>query len=279
MAGHREQHAAVIPVPAEAGRREETLIVDVDGFEGPLDLLLALARTQKVDLARISLLALAEQYLAFVEEARRLRLEIAADYLVMAAWLAYLKSRLLLPEPETGEADPSGEELAAGLARRLARLEAIRRAGARIWDREQLHRDVFPRGMPEGIRVIRHPRFEASLNELIAAYARQRQAHASRRVVLHRRPVVSLKEARETLERIIGMAVDWLPLERILAPYVSAEATRATVLASSFAASLELAKDGRIELRQEGPFRPLYARLRPLDARLGSVSDMEARAE
>src|SRR5919202_5080239 len=149
----RDQDGTVIPFPAE--RLPDTLVVDVDGFEGPLDLLLALARAQKVDLAKISILALAEQYLAFVEATRRLRLEIAADYLVMAAWLAYLKSRLLLPEPEADDEAPKGEELAAALAERLARLEAIRQAARRLADRAQLYRDVFPRGMPEGNRIAR----------------------------------------------------------------------------------------------------------------------------
>ena len=177
MDGPAHRTGDVIPFPTE--RLQDALIVDVDGFEGPLDLLLALARSQKVDLTRISILALAEQYLAFIDAARLVRLEIAADYLVMAAWLAYLKSRLLLPEPEVPDEAPSGEELAAALAERLRKLEAIRAAARRLGDRAQLNRDVFARGMPEGIRTVRRSRFEASLHDLVAAYVRRRQAAAA----------------------------------------------------------------------------------------------------
>ena len=160
--------------PAELADDEPSLVVDVEGYEGPLDLLLALARQQKVDLAKISILALADQYLVFIEAARKIRLELAADYLVMAAWLAFLKSRLLLPEPPTADG-PSAEEMATALANRLRRLEAIREASNRLMNRPQLQRDIFPRGNPETIAEIRHPRFTATLFDLLTAYAAQRQ--------------------------------------------------------------------------------------------------------
>lgn len=261
--GHPHRAGDVIPFPAE--RLPDALIVDVDGFEGPLDLLLALARSQKVDLARISILALAEQYLAFVEAARAVRLEIAADYLVMAAWLAYLKSRLLLPEPEVPDEAPSGEELAAALAERLRRLEEIRAAARRLGERAQLGRDVFARGMPEGIRTVRRSRFEASLHDLVAAYARRRQVQAARRLVVRRRAAVPLKEARAILERLLGTALDWLPLHLLLGPYLADESGRG-MLASAFAASLELAREGRVDLRQTEPFGPILARSRIAEA-------------
>ena len=263
MDGPAHRTGDVIPFPTE--RLQDALIVDVDGFEGPLDLLLALARSQKVDLTRISILALAEQYLALIDAARVVRLEIAADYLVMAAWLAYLKSRLLLPEPEVPDEAPSGEELAAALAERLRKLEAIRAAARRLGDRAQLNRDVFARGMPEGIRTVRRSRFEASLHDLVAAYARRRQAAAARRVVVRRRTVIPLKDARTILERLLGATLDWFPLHLLLGPYLTGETGRG-MLASSFAASLELAREGRVELRQTEPFGPILARSRFAEA-------------
>ncbi len=241
--------------------RSETLIVDVEGFEGPLDLLLALARTQKVDLTRISILALVEQYLDYVEEARRLRLELAADYLVMAAWLAYLKSRLLLPKQE--EDEPSGEEMAAHLALRLRRLEAMRDAAARLVNRDRLGRDVFARGMPEGMQVFRRSRYEATLYDLLKAYGARRSQNAASRVVFHKRSVVGLQEAREILTRLIGDLAAWTPMDVLMGAFPSAPALRATSLASAFSASLELCREGQIDLRQERPFAPLYLRARP----------------
>ena len=237
------------------------LVVDVDGFEGPLDLLLELARRQKVDLARISILALAEQYILFVEEARKLRLELAADYLVMAAWLAYLKSRLLLPEPPKGE-EPPAAELAAALARRLRRLEAMRTAARALEARDQLGRDVFARGEPEGVRATAL-RYEATVYDLLNAYARMRQTQALSKVRLPTRTVWTLAQARELLERLIGQAVDWVAIDAFLLRYLADPGTRATVLASSFTASLELAKEGAIDLRQERPFASLELRRRP----------------
>jgi len=191
---------------AERASDEPALVVDVEGFEGPLDLLLALARQQKVDLAKISILALADQYLAFIEEARKLRLELAADYLVMAAWLAYLKSRLLLPETNAPEGQ-SAEDMAIALALRLKRLEAIRDVAERLFGRSQLDRDVFRRGHPEPIAHIKHPQYSATLYDLLSAYAQQRQKTALAHVRLAKRTVWSLAEAREALERLIGQSL------------------------------------------------------------------------
>src|SRR5919112_5787123 len=193
----------------ERAASEPTLHVDVDGFEGPLDLLLELARRQKVDLHRISILALAEQYIAFIEAARRMRLELAADYLVMAAWLAYLKSRLLLPEPPRGE-EPSAEDLATALALRLRRLESIREAARKLTERDRLGREVFARGAPEPVVIRKDSHYEATLYDLLAAYARQRQIRFNARVSLHKRTVWSLIEAREALERLVGHLSDWV---------------------------------------------------------------------
>jgi segregation and condensation protein A len=240
---------------------DPTLVVDVDGFEGPLDLLLELARRQKVDLSRISILALAEQYLAFVEEARKLRLELAADYLVMAAWLAYLKSRLLLPEAPKGE-EPPAAELAAALAFRLQRLDAMRAAAAQLQERALLGRDVFARGMPEGVRSHNHGRFEATLHDLLSAYAQQRQRAMVGQVRLAQRNVWTLAEARELLEALIGQDADWLSLDEFLVDYLAEPSTRATVRASSFSASLELVKEGKLDLRQATPFAPIYLKSR-----------------
>ena len=253
--------------PAEVPDGEAALVVDVEGYEGPLDLLLTLARQQKVDLAKISILALADQYLIFIEAARKIRLELAADYLVMAAWLAYLKSRLLLPEPPTPDG-PSAEELATALANRLRRLEAIREAANRLMNRPQLQRDIFPRGNPESIAEIRHPKFTATLFDLLTAYAVQRQQRVLATVHLAKRTVWSLAEARASLERLVGMteAEDWSCLDDFLLSYVVDPSQRATVFASSFAAALELVREGEMELNQKEAFAPLYFRKRPPQA-------------
>lgn len=239
------------------------LIVDVDGFEGPLDLLLELARRQKVDLQRISILALADQYLAFVEEARRIRLELAADYLVMAAWLAYLKSRLLLPQVSKDDGGPSAEEMAGALAERLRQLEAIRRAAQLLMARPQLGRDVFTRGEPEDIVLVEKPLWQASLHDLLAAYARQREKHALARVTIAKRFVWSLGEAREALERLMGQMAEWAPLDSYLIQYAVAPEMRRSVSASAFASALEMAREGEIELRQDKAFDKLWLRKRP----------------
>ena len=250
--------------PAELAEGEPALVVDVEGYEGPLDLLLALARQQKVDLAKISILALADQYLHFIEAARKIRLELAADYLVMAAWLAFLKSRLLLPEPPTAEG-PSAEEMATALANRLRRLEAIREAANRLMNRPQLQRDIFPRGEPEAIAEIKHPKYTATLYDLLTAYAAQRQQRVLASVHLARRTVWSLAEARASLERLVGMteSEDWGCLDDYLLRYVADPTQRATVFASSFAAALELVREGQMELNQKEAFAPLYFRKRP----------------
>ncbi|UUL84113.1 segregation/condensation protein A [Sphingomonas sp. S1-29] len=236
---------------------EPTLTVALDGWEGPLDLLLGLARAQKVDLKAISILDLVEQYLAFIEGARALQLEVAADYLVMAAWLAYLKSALLLPRDP--QETPSPEELALRLTLRLERLNAMREAGARLMARDRMGRDVFPRGAPEGLRTDRRTRWEAEIYDLIAAYG---QISARSRPVMHvvaRRAVMTLDEAIARVSRMVGEAIDWAVLASFL-PLTPDEAYRRSALASSFVAALELARQGRLELRQASPFAPLYVR-------------------
>jgi segregation and condensation protein A len=248
-------------VVAERATDEPALVVDVEGFEGPLDLLLALARQQKVDLAKISILALADQYLAFIEEARKLRLELAADYLVMAAWLAYLKSRLLLPDVNSPEGQ-SAEDMAVALALRLKRLEAIRSVAERLFDRPQLDRDVFLRGQPEPIAHIKRPQWSATLYDLLSAYAQQRQKSALAHVRLAKRSVWSLAEARETLERLIGQSPDWTRLDEYLISFVVEPSLAPTVFASSFASSLELVREGLMEVHQQEAFAPIYVRKR-----------------
>ncbi|MDQ6434952.1 ScpA family protein [Mesorhizobium sp. LHD-90] len=235
------------------------LVVDVAGFEGPLDLLLHLARNQKVDLSRISILALAEQYLAFIDKARAIRLELAADYLVMAAWLAFLKSKLLIPK-QPGSDGESGEELAAVLQFRLKRLEAMRDAAARLVNRNRLGRDVFARGEPELVIVEKRNEYSASLYDLLTAYAIQRQRQAVTNVRIAKRGVWSLKEARDILTRLIGGFKDWTALDSFLLDYLASPEERATAIASSFAATLELVREGRVEVRQEVAFAPLYLR-------------------
>lgn len=249
---------------AEArGLTEESLVVDLAGFEGPLDLLLHLARTQKVDLTRISVLALAEQYLVFIERARKIRIELAADYLVMAAWLAYLKSRLLIPK-QAKDDGPSGEEMAASLAFRLKRLEAMRDAATRLINRNRLGRDVFARGMPEHIPTERRSSFEASLYDLLNAYSSLRQRHAVTQVTIEKRTVWSLSDAREILSLLVGgFEDDWAALDNFILRYLRNPTERTTAIASAFAATLELVREGRLELRQDGAFQPIYLRRGP----------------
>jgi segregation and condensation protein A len=245
----------------EADERD-MLVVDVEGFEGPLDLLLALARTQKVDLAKISVLALAQPYLDFIAEARRLRLEVAADYLVMAAWLAFLKSKLLLPAEPSEEGEPTGAELAALLAFRLKRLHAMREASAQLMTRKRLGRDVFARGLPEPIRITRKSVYDANVYDLLKAYSQQRQRTAVRSLRMQPRTVWSLKEARDELERLLGMNLEWAPLDRLLAEFLVEPALRRTALASSFTATLEMTREGKLEIRQTKSFAPLMVRRR-----------------
>jgi segregation and condensation protein A len=264
--------------PAELADGEPSLVVDVEGYEGPLDLLLALARQQKVDLAKISILALANQYLVFIEAARKIRLELAADYLVMAAWLAFLKSRLLLPEAPSADG-PSAEEMATALANRLRRLEAIREASNRLMNRPQLQRDIFPRGDPETIAEIRHAKFTATLFDLLTAYAAQRQQRVLATVHLARRTVWSLTEARASLERLVGMAQDWSRLDEYLINYVVDPSQKATVFASSFAAALELVREGAMDLHQKEAFAPLYFRKRPPQPVSDAMTAPDSRGE
>ena len=249
----------------ELASDERALIVDVEGFEGPLDLLLTLARQQKVDLARISILALADQYLAFIEQVRALRIELAADYLVMAAWLAYLKSRMLLPDPPGAEG-LSAADMANALAVRLRRLELIRSTAERLFGRPQLGREVFGRGDPEPIHEVKHPKWSATLYDLLSAYASERQRHVLARVRFAKRSVWSLAEAREALERMLGATGDWARLDEYLVSYLVEPSMRATVMASSLAATLELVREGRLELHQQDAFAPIYLRKRAEEA-------------
>jgi segregation and condensation protein A len=255
---------------------EPALVVDVEGFEGPLDILLMLARQQKVDLAKISILALANQYLTFIEEARRLRLELAADYLVMAAWLAYLKSRLLLPDSHAPEGQ-TAEDLANALALRLKRLEAIREVAERLFGRPLLDRDIFSRGQPEPIAHIKRPEWTATLYDLLSAYASQRQKHALAHLHYAKRSVWSLAEARDVLERLIGRSADWSRLDQYLIAYVVEPALAATVFASSFASALELVREGYAEIHQQEAFAPIYMRKRVAggDADISAVATVD----
>jgi segregation and condensation protein A len=237
--------------------RDDVLTLELGAWEGPLDLLLSLARSQKVDLREISILALTEQYIAFIERARALKLEIAADYLVMAAWLAYLKSCLLLPKDP--EVDPSPEELALRLQLRLQRLHAMREAGARLMARDRLGRDVFPRGAPEGLKVIRKAAWDATIFDLISAYGVVRARGDEPIHVVQRRPVMTLDQAIERVSRMLGTTIDWTELEAFL-PSDAAGHYRRSALASSFVAVLELARQGRLLVMQEGAFAPLMLR-------------------
>ena len=238
----------------------EALIVDVDGFEGPRDLLLTLSRTQKVDLMRISILELAQQYLDFVERAKALRIELAADYLVMAAWLAFLKSRLLLP-PDPADEGPSGEEMAAHLAFQLERLQAMRDCAARLMARDQKGRDFFVRGIPESVETVRTVHYTANLLDLMQAYSRIRTRDEFRPFVMDRNDIFTMEEALERMRGLIGFAVDWVDISSYLPDgWGASPMRRRAATASTFAASLELAKAGKVELRQSETFAPLELR-------------------
>jgi len=255
MLGNEAEDQFELPSAGAAG--EDVLTLELGSWEGPLDLLLTLARTQKVDLREISILALTEQYIAFIERARALKLEIAADYLVMAAWLAYLKSCLLLPK--NPEVEPSPEELALRLQLRLQRLQAMREAGARLMARDRLGRDVFTRGAPEGLKLIRKAAWDASIFELISAYGTVRARAEVPTHIVQRRPVMTLEQAIERVSRMLGTTIDWTSLEAFL-PSDAFGDYRRSALASSFVAALELARQGRIVLKQEGAFAPLLLR-------------------
>ena len=247
----------------ESGEREYALILDLDGFEGPLDILLALARNQKVDLAKISILELAEQYLAFITRAREIKLEIAADYLVMAAWLAYMKSRLLLPEPEADE-EPSGQEMADALAFRLRRLDAMRDAANKLMRRPRLGIDVFACGAPEGIEVIRTSQYEATLYDLLKSYGDHKLAmEAGETLQILAAETYSMEQAYRRLADMLTVMPEWESMARFLPPDAGGGIALRSAVATTFAASLELAREGKMQLRQFEPFGHIYVRRAP----------------
>lgn len=248
----------------------ERLVVDLEGFEGPLDLMLDLARREKLDLRAIPIVALADQYLAFIREAQRLRLELAGDYLVMAAWLTYLKSRLLIPA-RRAEDEPETEALVADLAERLRRLETVRKAGERLGAMLSEQRETFARGFTETVVASAPRAWEVSLTDLVAAYAERRlSAHKAHYQVRERR-TLSIPEARAILERLIGSAAEWCPIDVLLAVIKPSEAEPRSARASGFVAALELAREGLIEFRQEAAFAPLYLRQVPPARRSGEA--------
>ena len=279
----RADEAFDAPVRGAPETEIDGLVVNLDGFEGPLDVLLELARTQRVDLRKISMLALVEQYLAFVEAAKVKNLELAADYLVMAAWLAYLKSKLLLPAADghedgavdvaaaDGPADePTADEMAARLAFQLQRLDAMRKAAEAIFSLPQLGVNVFPRGMPEGVRIRRKTLWRADLIELLKAYTRQRISAVDKTYKVEPPKVYSIEEARARISRMLGAIPDWIDF-RTLAPASDIDAPAASVVASAFNAALEFARNGRLDLRQPEPFGVIYVRSRA--AREGAAAE------
>lgn len=245
-------------VDSQAQGAEDALVLDLDGFEGPIDLLLALSREQKVDLTKISILQLADQYLAFIASARKLRLEIAADYLVMAAWLAYLKSRLLLPVAVNPEEEASAAEMAARLAFQLQRLEAMRKAGEMLLGRPRLKQDFHPRGAPEPIEVHRRPVFQLSLYDLLRAYGMQHSRAAAATLRINPIELFSMERALQRLSALVGDLPDWTTLASFLPPDLQQGIIARSALAATFAASLELVRTGKVILRQGGPFEPIY---------------------
>ena len=261
IAGDGEGPGWEAPGLEDAPGLADAFIVDINGFEGPLDLLLALARMQKIDLAKMSILPLVEQYLMFISRARDLRLELAADYLVMAAWLAYLKSKLLIPREKEDPNTQSAEEMAQRLAFRLLRLEAMRTAAARLMTRKRLGRDVFTRGSPEVVRTTKETTWTAQVYDLLKAYADQRRRTVRVVHVVKARRVWSIKDARMRLEKLVGASAgDWAQLDLFIEQYMPHGEEERTALASSFGATLEMAREGLIELRQDEPFAPIYMR-------------------
>src|SRR5471032_1117139 len=261
-------------IPAEnfddfevAAPEEGSLVVAVAVFEGPLDLLLTLARNQKVDIAKISVMKLAEQYLEFIEEAKRINLELAADYLVMAAWLAYLKSRLVLPQEKGPDGEPSADEMATRLRWRLQRLDAMRAASTRLMGRERLDRDVFGRGDPEPVNVIKLRTYKDTLYDLLTAYATDRARRLGGQAYKPQMaPVLQIEEARERLERMLGRISDWSALTGLLPFEWTGGARRRSAVASTLLAALELARDGKVEIQQLSPFAEIFVRDRPAGA-------------
>lgn len=240
-------------------RQDKALILDLEGYEGPLDVLLSLARDQKVDLTQISILKLADQYLAFVQEAQDLQLELAADYLVMAAWLAYLKSRLLLPQTES-EDEPSGAEMAAALAFQLRRLESMRDVGQKLFARPQLGQDLFQRGAPEPVSVRVNPVYELSLYDILEAYARQSGRGQKAPLTIAALDLYSVEEAIKRLESLLGRVPDWQTLSTFLPDQLKPGLGARSAVAATFAASLELVREGRVQLKQDETFGPIYVR-------------------
>ena len=242
---------------------EERLFVDLEGYEGPIDVLLTLAREQKVDITRISILALAEQYIAFIAEVKRVRLEIAADYLVMAAWLAYLKSRLLLPTPSEDKAEPTAADMAAALAFQLQRLQAMQDAGARLMARPQLGKDVFLRGAPEGLRVVTSNVYTATLYDLLKAYGDQRGRKQNSTLRILPTELYSMEAALERLSSILGRMPDWTTLQSFIPPELRGGIVARSALSAMFSASLELVRSGKLQLRQDRSFGQIYIRKAP----------------
>lgn len=259
--GHTPEAASDEAAAGLAGDAAGELVLDLDGFEGPIDLLLTLSRDQKVDLARISILALADQYLAFIARARQIRLEVAADYLVMAAWLAFLKSRLLLPDQHE-EDQPTGQQMADALAFQLKRLESMQAAGQALFARPIVGRDAFPRGAPEGIRVVTEAAFELNLYELLKAYGEIRSRETDATLHIAPQDLYSVEQAFERLRSLLGSMPDWADLLAFLPEGLAGGIHRRSAIASTFAATLELVRQGRAEVRQDGAFRPIYIRAR-----------------
>ena len=249
--------------PVVAGL-EGQLVLDLDGFEGPRDILLTLARDQKVDISKISILALADQYLSFIAHAQRVQLELAADYLVMAAWLAYLKSRLLLPDDQ-GEEQPTGQQMAEALAFQLRRLEAMQEAGQRLFQRPLLGRDVFALGACEGVEVITEAVYETSLYELLRCYGAIRSRETDTMLHIQPHELFSVAQAVERLRQLLGGMPDWQDLSAFLPENLKGSLIMRSALASTFAATLELVRQGQVELRQDGAFDPIYIRARKSD--------------
>jgi segregation and condensation protein A len=254
---------------------DEALLIQVDGFEGPLDLLLTLARNQKVDIAKISILKLAEQYLEFVESAKKLNLELAADYLVMAAWLAYLKSRLILPQEKGPDGEPTADEMATRLRWRLQRLDAMRAMSTRLMGRERLDRDVFGRGDPEPVNVVKVRTYKDTMYDLLTAYATDRARKLGGKAYRPQMaPVLAIEEARERLERMLGKISDWSALTTLLPFEWTGGNRRRSAMASTLLAALEMARDGKVQLQQASPFAEIYVR----DGQRGQDIPSEASA-
>lgn len=249
----------------------EAFILDVDGYEGPLDLLLDLARRQKVDLTKISILALVDQYLAFIDRVRELRIEIAADYLVMASWLAFLKSKLILPR-DAPEDIAEADDLAIKLALRLQRLAQIRQAAQKLVERQRLGIDVFACGQPVAIKGRKTRVWDADLADVLQAYVEHRQRAVVTRMRVGHRAVWSLVDAKEAIQGILGEIIDWTPIEPYLEKFMTRidappQKARVTVKASTLSAMLEMVREGILDLKQDGQYGPITVKRRGAPAR------------